>query len=335
MTFRKFFSIALALYGVNISAHHGNSEYDQSRVIDVQGVITKFEWRNPHAYLYLRTTDQEGREGQLRIESASPSALFAYGVSRDSFSEGEMVTATISPSRSRPMVTAFGYRITKSNGNIIPLTVRDAAEIKRDKPVANSIAGIWVPRQEYFYQMIQSRPTWPMTPKARAAWQSYNIKQSSMAKCVPPPPPMLMTYPNITRIDVHDGYVSILMDGQGDLAERIIYTDGRGHPDAGQQLLHGHSVGRWQGTTLIVETTNFTPNDSGSIAGIPGGTQKKLTERFELTDDGNGLTYYYKVEDPEFLSSPYSAQYVWDFRPDVSLTGVDCDPEVASRYLDE
>lgn len=332
---RKFLPLFFFLISVGAFAHHGNSEYDHSQVINIEGVVTKFEWRNPHAYLYLRTVNEQGNARELRIESASPSALFAYGVDRNSFSLGETVTATVSPSRNTPATTAFGYQVRKQDGSVIPLTIRGAAEVKRNNPGAKTLAGIWVPRQEYFYQMIQSRDLWPMTAKARKAWEHYDIKQSPGAQCIPLPPPTLMTFPNITAISLHDDYVTMVMDGQGALANRTIYMDGRQHPAADQRFLHGHSVGQWQGTSLLVDTTNFTPNISGSIVGIPGGIRKKLTESFTLAQDGHRLLYHFKVEDPEFLSEPYEAEFAWDYRPDLKLTDVDCDVEVASRYLKE
>ena len=118
---RLLISLFLIFVCGSTYAHHGNSEFDLSKIVDVQGVVTKFEWRNPHAYLYLRITDAEGQEHELRIESATPSALVAYGVNLDSFSQGEKVTVTglLSPSSIYMnmllgMINAFSWSILDS-----------------------------------------------------------------------------------------------------------------------------------------------------------------------------------------------------------------------------
>jgi hypothetical protein len=69
-------------------------------------------------------------------------------------------------------------------------------------------------------------------------------------------------------------------------SERIIYLDGRKHPPASETFLQGHSVGRWEGDTLAVETTNFKEHPSGLSASLPSSTRKRLTEHFGLNPGG-------------------------------------------------
>ena len=99
--------------------------------------------------------------------------------------------------------------------------------------------------------------------------------------------------------------------------------------------VNGSSVGRWDDDALVIETTRFTDNNSGLAQGIPSGPQKRLTERFELIDDGAGMRYSYAFEDPEYLAEPVSGEGRWDYRPDLSPDPVECDLESAGRYLDE
>ena len=87
---------------------------------------------------------------------------------------------------------------------------------------------------------------------------------------------------------------------------RIIPTDGRPHVSARVRNWMGDSRGRWEGNTLVVETTNF-------LAGVPVGNTPtsedlKLTERFNL-EDANTLKYAVTVEDPKTWTRPWTIAF--------------------------
>ncbi len=84
---------------------------------------------------------------------------------------------------------------------------------------------------------------------------------------------------------------------------RIVWTDGR--PHAPQQLRRwlGDSRGRWEGKTLVVDTTNFT--DKNPFRG--SGENLHLTERFTRAD-ANTLVYEFTVDDPSTFTRPWTAQ---------------------------
>lgn len=85
---------------------------------------------------------------------------------------------------------------------------------------------------------------------------------------------------------------------------RRIYTDGRPIPPAAIPTSTGTSVGRWDGQTLVVETTNLNPLATylGS-AGAPIGENVKITERMLLRDDGT-LQIDVEVVAPDLLTAP-------------------------------
>ena len=56
-------------------AHHGSAPFDGDRRVTVEGVITKFEYRNPHSFIYLRATDSAGDLIFVSIEAAGASGL--------------------------------------------------------------------------------------------------------------------------------------------------------------------------------------------------------------------------------------------------------------------
>jgi hypothetical protein len=94
---------------------------------------------------------------------------------------------------------------------------------------------------------------------------------------------------------------------------RLIYMDGRAHPPAAMRWLAGHSTGRWDGRTLVVDTTNFT--DRTNFRGSPQNTRQDIfataslhvVERFTPVD-GNTLRYQFTVEDPATWTRPWSGE---------------------------
>src|SRR5215510_3663930 len=77
---------------------------------------------------------------------------------------------------------------------------------------------------------------------------------------------------------------------------RVIPVDGRAHPNASIRTWMGDSRGHWEGTTLVVETTNFLPGVP--VANTPTSDSLRIIERFTLVD-ANTLTYQLTVEDPK------------------------------------
>ena len=96
-------------------------------------------------------------------------------------------------------------------------------------------------------------------------------------------------------------YVVILIEMIHDA--RIIPLDGRPHLSKSIQQWMGDSRGRWEGNTLVVETTNFT--DKTNFRGSGGNL--RVTERFTRVDEGT-LLYQFTVDDPQSFTRPWSGE---------------------------
>jgi hypothetical protein len=108
-------------------------------------------------------------------------------------------------------------------------------------------------------------------------------------------------YNNNYQIVQAPGYTVILTEMVHDA--RVIPLDGRPHLDASVRQLKGDSRGRWEGDTLVVETTNFT--DRTAYRG--SGEHMKLIERFTRVD-AETLLYEFTVNDPESFAKPWTVQ---------------------------
>jgi hypothetical protein len=104
---------------------------------------------------------------------------------------------------------------------------------------------------------------------------------------------------------------------------RIIYTDGRRHPDAAElKALNsgvGHSIGHWEGDTLVVGTIGFPARTCDSrwpVMRVPGGGRAKdtthLTERYKLINGGKQLSVTFTWEDATIYLQPHTYSYTYD-----------------------
>jgi hypothetical protein len=91
---------------------------------------------------------------------------------------------------------------------------------------------------------------------------------------------------------------------------RVVHLDGRPHLPAGVRLWGGDSIGRWEGNTLVVDTTNF--NDAGGFYGDAGGNfgwdrNLHLIERFSLFD-ADTLLYQFEIDNPTAFTRPWKGE---------------------------
>jgi hypothetical protein len=91
---------ALLVGGLPAFAHHsGAAVFDNSKRVELKGVVTKVDWTNPHAHFFIDVKDSAGKVTNWNLELASPSILIRNGWSRHSLKEGDVVTVTGSQAR--------------------------------------------------------------------------------------------------------------------------------------------------------------------------------------------------------------------------------------------
>jgi hypothetical protein len=171
--------------------------------------------------------------------------------------------------------------------------------------------------------------------KRGEAWLKYMDHRQSpvMNECAQVAVPALLAadtylnaYPKRLVIDYTDpsGFI-----------RRTIWMDGRGHPDESELFQHGHSIGRWDGNDLIIETTNFTfdPDGTDEHLHMASSVRKKVTERYQLIDENN-LRLIITLEDPTFLSRPFTYAMLQAKKPGGAAPAWRaCDPEVARNEV--
>jgi hypothetical protein len=194
------------------------------------------------------------------------------------------------------------------------------------------VLGTWVPVRTNLFTFVGSSSDWELTQAGQQSFDAYDVAKSfAQAECIAATSPLLMMYPTANRLEEVNGHIEINADWMG--ATRIIYMDGREHPGTQTRFYQGHSTGRWEGETLVIETTNFIETPIGNVFSIASGRNKSLLERLTLNVDGSTATYAFVLTDMDYLAQSVSASYQWDFRPDVSISSEDCNLESAGKYL--
>ncbi len=105
------------------------------------------------------------------------------------------------------------------------------------------------------------------------------------------------------RIVQGEDAVAIAYDtGQGQGYQRIVNLSGT-HPPSGVRLRHGDSRGRWEGDTLVIETTNFSPKFPFRASSV----NRRLVERYTVVD-ADTLSYEVTIEDPSVWTAPWTVR---------------------------
>lgn len=297
----------------------------------LQGEVIRFNYTNPHGSIILRT--QTGRE--VVIEVDGPSLIAPMGTGRNALQPGDRIVAYVSPNTIGRQDEVLGREVIREDGSVVLVSVAYARQQERPGiEKAQTVLGTWVPVRSNLFAFVDSSSNWMLTPAGQASFDAYDTSKAfAQAQCIAATSPTLMMYPTANRLAEVGGHIEINADWMG--ATRTVYMDGREHPDSESRFHQGHSVGQWEGTTLVIETTNFTDNPIGNIFSIASGSAKKLIERISLDTDGSTASYSFTLTDPDYLAQPVTASYQWDYRPDVTVSSQECDLEAASRYLQD
>lgn len=338
---RRLLGLAFLLTGSTALGHHSVSAYfDTSQIIEIQGELTDVRWRNPHVGFTINVRDENGQETSWEISGTSLSHLGRLALSADMFALGEIVTFAGAPSR-RAIPALQASNMLMPDGEEIALNTTGrrhwsagTEELLRVTPAdvearddgdtpSRSLFRVWsTPTRG-----VDRNPIWessyPLTAAAHAAQSAWDpLTDNPVINCVGKGMPSIMNPP----------YPMEFVD-RGDVIEyhqeefdsiRTIYMDPTTTP-APEPSNMGHSVGRWEGETLVVYTSLSTwPYFDGQ--GIPISAGAEYEERFTVSGDGKRLNYTVLVTDPTTFTEPVLLDRFWLWVPGVLVERYDCRP---------
>ncbi len=315
------------------AGHHSAAAFNTQEDITVTGTVTDWSFRNPHVYLTLDVVQEDGSIAEVRVEAGAGSVINALGVTAESVSEGDVVTIAGNPGRRNPTELMLGRELYKQDGSYYPLNISSRSIYAESDEKASSINGTWFSPRTSFFGFLGSSRSWPVTDAGTEAMANSNPLETTQKDCIPIGAPGLMFYPVASTVDIQDDRVILTIDWLDSV--RTVYLDGRAHPPASETSLHGHSTGRWEGDTLIIDTTNFSAHLMGLSTSLPSSSQKHLIERLAVSEDGTQMNYSGVMEDPIYLTEAVEWSGNWQYRPNMSHSNQACDIEIARRFLED
>lgn len=333
------FVLAAAAFGAApSSAHHSTSPFDMTQTVTLDGVVTRYEWANPHVYIWIETPDENGEAVEWTIEGQPPSVLRRQGWSADTLNVGDAVEVTGNPTRNPAQKTVFMMTMEKADAALYDRQTFLSTLMTSDAPpagtAADGLGGVWVTLLDLEAMEGITAPagSWALTDAGAAAVAGYDeVTMSPAISCIPYPAPIFMLAPDVKRVTVEQD--SIRIEGEFDDAARTIYLDGPAPSDV-EPSVQGYSVGRWEGATLVIETSDFAPHLTGNAMSLYSSDRKRMVERLTLDADGRGLAYEFELTDPEVLAEPVTGGNRWVWRPDVAFEPVACDVRNARRFAE-
>jgi hypothetical protein len=244
------------------------------------------------------------------IEGTSVNTLDRVGIHADTVQVGDHVSFWGFPGRNGQQVI-FAREMTLSDGQRVPLALRlsdryiAAAEMSRRD--VQGLFRVWVPTQTM--STGSGRLSFPLTDRGREAKEAWDPAEDTALQCIPQGMPGAMDNPYpIEFIDQGEQITLLLEEWDG---VRTIYLDGESGLES-SGLPMGYSVGHWEGTTLIIRTTDISWPYFDDL-GTPLSRDAIVMERFTQHPNGRELIWDAEITDLENFTEPVQMHVEWQY----------------------
>ena len=167
--------------------------------------------------------------------------------------------------------------------------------------------------------------TIPLLPEAKKLMDARQSKDDPEANCLPTGVPRRDPYPwRLVQTPTHAKATHIFLLFEGNIhSYRQIFMDGRKHPDDPDPTWYGHSVGHFEGDTLVVDTVGFNDKFWFDFRGHPHTEKLHTIERYTRTDLGT-MVIETTIDDPGAYSKPFKVTFTARLRPGEELMEYIC-----------
>jgi len=161
-------------------------------------------------------------------------------------------------------------------------------------------SGVWDPGSAFFN--IGQVPLQPWAAELYAQRRANLGKDDPEAQCLPAGVPRISPFP---QKFVQTPTLIVILDEGNVHSYRQLFLDGRGHPKNMDPLWMGDSIAKWDGDTLVVDTTGFNDKTWLTGQGVPHSEELHVIERYRRPDFGH-LEVEITLEDPKAFTKPHT-----------------------------
>lgn len=330
--------IVLTLPAADASAHHSFApHFDASKPANIEGTVTEYESRNPHSYLHIAAVDENGRTREYVCESHGVTQLTRNGIRPDMLKTGTKVRVTGSMSRHSPYMCFFNT-VEFADGRVLNVNGPTGAEARRPAPMAarKDIFGIWllapIPNRSTSGPQPMSQFLTPAGQKAVAAYDPF--RDDPTFRCDPVGVRRVWGAPG-TPLEIRREGGDLVLRHEWMDVRRVVHMNRQDHPQGGARSSLGHSIGRFDGDTLVVETANYAAGVVNQYVEQPGQPTRgllhsaalKSVERLRVDAARQRLVVEIDFVDPEFFSQPFPRATLEYAPSDLKLEPFNCSPE--------
>jgi len=285
-------------------AHHGVApHYDDSQRVTLDGVVSQFDFVNPHSFLYVRVADAAGQEAVWTCELASRSVLARNGLQAEMFAPGTHVRVTGSAARHNPTGCALREALFDDGSVLRAAALYGATPATTAVPAAesDSIAGVWAMKTfaVSFYEGLLTDEG----ERRRAAFDP--IKDDPAIYCDPASPVRFWINVNEPFEITREGD-TVVIEHQFMDSRRIVHLNATAPPAGEPRSAMGYSLGRFDGNALLVSTTNFTAGALEPRRGVMHTEDLVLSEKLEVNPSTAELEITWTIDDPVIFKEPHT-----------------------------
>jgi hypothetical protein len=325
--------LALACSGLPSAAlghHSAVVTYDITRTVEFEGIIAEVQWRNPHLHIVLNTVGGDRTGMQLDVESIPATRLRRVGLAPELFEVGATVRVAGFPSRRYPDQMYANNLLLPDGREVLldspqPYWTNDTIGIglditpgERGADRALGLFRVWSTDGKNFRESPESL----LTERARAAREEWDpfAADNPFLGCTPKGMPGIMGQPNPIEF-VDRGEQIVIRLEEFDTVRVVSMGEPPQRPEP--PTLLGHSYGRWDGDSLVVETRDIDYRYF-SQDGLLQSPAMHVVERFTLNAEGSRLDYEQTVTDAWLLQEPFTRTKSWVWVPGDRVLPFEC-----------
>jgi hypothetical protein len=332
-------AVAAVLGAPAAVAHHSFApHFDASKPVSIFGTVTEYEARNPHSYIHIAAVDENGKTQEYVCESHGVTQLTRNGITPEMLKAGTQLRVNGSLSR-HSAYSCFFDSIELADGRKLSVNGPQGASRSSTAaalPARKDIFGTWllapIPNRSTSgpQPMMQS-----LTAAGQKAVDAYDpFKDDPTFRCDPVAIRRVWGAPGTPLEIVRDGDDVVLHHEWMDV-RRVVHMNMKEHPSDAPRTSLGHSIGRFEGDTLVIETANYAPGVLNQYVEQAGQPTKGLlhsaaltsVERVHLDAARQRLVVEIDLADPEFFTQPFP-RATYEYAPSaLKIEPFNCSPE--------